>query len=346
MDGSIPPPSTTTTSTTSSITTIPTSSSTVFRPRKSEDWNEYRTAIESLYRDNQLKLRDVKRIMERDYNFVASYSLHFSYLPFLPCFLPFPLALVFVILLTYWLASPVPLQQYAVSSFHHQKRKKRTLGYRLPLTFKLSREKQYKDRLAAWHVRKNIKAKEVHVMIRKQQKRAARGKQTGFRVAGQEVDSKRISRFVRRYGSNMEANNSREDPPHSPQGHQIIQPVQPVQPIQATSPEPVARNSLRYELFYPTARGTSNDIITFNRNTVTFPARSLSVSSGTMTNDITKPMTDGVQGPDGWMTLEMFQEKLLKLSRTLDQSMSRFVPAEDRSHQPSNSDQHSRSIGQ
>lgn len=161
------------------------------------------------------------------------------------------------------------------------------LGYRLPLTFKLSREKQYKDRLAAWHVRKNIKAKEVHVMIRKQQKRAARGKQTGFRVAGQEVDSKRISRFVRRYGSNMEANNAREDPPHSPQGHQIIQPVQPVQPIQATSPEPgrilpipslvlgllmlADRNSLRYELFYPTARGTSNDIITFYRNTVTFP---------------------------------------------------------------------------
>ncbi|GLA00713.1 hypothetical protein AnigIFM60653_010097 [Aspergillus niger] len=173
MDGSIPPPSTTTTTTsTPSTTTIPTSSSsTVFRPRKSEDWNEYRTAIENLYRDNQLKLRDVKRIMERDYNFVAS-------------------------------------------------------------------EKQYKDRLAAWHVRKNIKAKEVHVMIRKQQKRAARGKQTGFRVAGQEVDSKRISRFVRRYGSNMEANNAREDPPHSPQGHQIIQPVQPVQPIQATSPEP------------------------------------------------------------------------------------------------------------
>ncbi|GKZ73372.1 hypothetical protein AnigIFM50267_010057 [Aspergillus niger] len=222
MDGSIPPPSTTTTTTsTPSTTTIPTSSSsTVFRPRKSEDWNEYRTAIENLYRDNQLKLRDVKRIMERDYNFVAS-------------------------------------------------------------------EKQYKDRLAAWHVRKNIKAKEVHVMIRKQQKRAARGKQTGFRVAGQEVDSKRISRFVRRYGSNMEANNAREDPPHSPQGHQIIQPVQPVQPIQATSPEPgrilpipslvlgllmlADRNSLRYELFYPTARGTSNDIITFYRNTVTFP---------------------------------------------------------------------------
>ncbi|BCS03722.1 Clr5 domain-containing protein [Aspergillus luchuensis] len=292
MEGSIPPPSTTTTSTTSSITTIPTSSSsTVFRPRKSEDWNEYRTAIESLYRDNQLKLRDVKRIMERDYNFVAS-------------------------------------------------------------------EKQYKDRLAAWHVRKNIKAKEVHVMIRKQQKRAARGKQTGFRVAGQEVDSKRISRFVRRYGSNMEANNSREDPPHSPQGHQIIQPVQPVQPIQATSPEPETPSDMSYFTPPPEERAMTLSPSTETpshfhddppepvRNPGIGSARSLSVSSGTMTNDITKPMTDGVQGPDGWMTLEMFQEKLLKLSRTLDQSMSRFVPAEDRSHQPSNSDQHSRSIGQ
>lgn len=69
-------------------------------------------------------------------------------------------------------------------------------------------EKQYKDRLAAWHIRKNIKAKEVHVMIRKQQKRAARGKQTAFRVGGQEVDSKRISRFVRRYGSSWEPTGS------------------------------------------------------------------------------------------------------------------------------------------
>ncbi|GIJ90671.1 hypothetical protein Asppvi_009632 [Aspergillus pseudoviridinutans] len=113
------------------------SSSAIFRPRRSDDWNEYRTVIERLYRDNQLKLRDVKRIMEHDYNFVAS-------------------------------------------------------------------EKQFKDRLAAWHVRKNIKAKEVHVMIRKQQKRAARGKQTAFRVGGQEVDSKRIARFVRRYGASWD----------------------------------------------------------------------------------------------------------------------------------------------
>lgn len=53
------------------------SSSAVFRPRRSDDWNEYRTVIERLYRDHQLKLRDVKRIMEHDYNFVASYCLPF-----------------------------------------------------------------------------------------------------------------------------------------------------------------------------------------------------------------------------------------------------------------------------
>lgn len=66
------------------------------------------------------------------------------------------------------------------------------------------REKQYKDRLAAWHVRKNIKAKEVHLMIRKQQKRAARGKETAFRVNGQNVDPKRIARFLRRYGNSWD----------------------------------------------------------------------------------------------------------------------------------------------
>lgn len=45
----------------------------VFRPRRSDDWHEYRDIIEQLYRNDQLKLRDVKRIMERDYKFQASY---------------------------------------------------------------------------------------------------------------------------------------------------------------------------------------------------------------------------------------------------------------------------------
>lgn len=53
----------------------------VFRPRRSDDWHEYREIIEQLYRNDQLKLRDVKRIMERDYNFFASYcSLFFQYI--------------------------------------------------------------------------------------------------------------------------------------------------------------------------------------------------------------------------------------------------------------------------
>ncbi|KAJ6009951.1 hypothetical protein N7522_004967 [Penicillium canescens] len=123
----------------------------VFRPRRSDDWHEYRETIEQLYRNDQLKLRDVKRIMERDYKFYAS-------------------------------------------------------------------EKQYKDRLAAWHVRKNIKAKEVHIMLRKQQKRAAQGKQTAFRVNGQNVDPKRIARFVRRYGTSWDTNRKEaETEPQSPE---------------------------------------------------------------------------------------------------------------------------------
>ncbi|KAJ5765685.1 hypothetical protein N7520_005244 [Penicillium odoratum] len=116
----------------------------LFRPRRSEDWHEYRETIEQLYRSDQLKLRDVKRIMERDHKF-------------------------------------------------------------------------YKDRLAAWNVRKNIKAAEVQVMIRKKQKRAARGKQTAFRRAGQDVDPKRLTRFVRRYGTQWVKNRDKDDELNSPE---------------------------------------------------------------------------------------------------------------------------------
>ncbi|KAJ5153851.1 uncharacterized protein N7500_009290 [Penicillium coprophilum] len=144
----------------------------VFRPRRSDDWHEYREIIEQLYRNDQLKLRDVKRIMERDYKFFAS-------------------------------------------------------------------EKQYKDRLAAWHVRKNIKAKEVHLMLRKQQKRAAQGKQTAFRVNGQNVDPKRIARFVRRYGTSWDSNRGKE-PETEPQS------PEPQTPSDMTcyTPEPTDEHSM------------------------------------------------------------------------------------------------------
>ncbi|KAL4765108.1 Clr5 domain-containing protein [Aspergillus foveolatus] len=146
----------------------------LFKPRKSEDWNKYRPFIEQLYRNDQLKLKDVKNIMERDHNFTAS-------------------------------------------------------------------EKQYKDRLSSWNIRKNIKAKEVRIMYRKQQKRAAIGKQTVFRVAGQKVDTKRIARFVRRYGTNID-NESR--------------PVEPSGDSEA-SPEPSTPSDMSYYTPEPDERPTS-----------------------------------------------------------------------------------------
>ncbi|OJJ88765.1 uncharacterized protein ASPGLDRAFT_99718, partial [Aspergillus glaucus CBS 516.65] len=59
---------------TTAVTSTPSSSSSsaVFRPRRSEDWQQYRPIIERLYLNNQLKLRDVKIIMEREHRFVAS----------------------------------------------------------------------------------------------------------------------------------------------------------------------------------------------------------------------------------------------------------------------------------
>lgn len=52
-------------------------------------------------------------------------------------------------------------------------------------------------------------------MIRKQQKRAARGKHhTAFRVGGQKVDSKRIARFINRYSASWnELDNSDDQEP-------------------------------------------------------------------------------------------------------------------------------------
>ncbi|KAL3465301.1 Clr5 domain-containing protein [Aspergillus heterothallicus] len=179
MEGSVP-----SSSSLSTPTPTPTTSSSspaapsIFRPRRSEDWNKYRGTIETLYRDDQLKLRDVKRIMERDHKFVAS-------------------------------------------------------------------EKQYKDRLAAWNIRKNIKAKEVNVMIRKQAKRAAKGKQTIFRVAGQKVDTKRIARFQRRYQGSGSANWDSNELPG-----------RPIEPHRE-SPEPATPSDMSYYTPEPDERAAT-----------------------------------------------------------------------------------------
>ncbi|KAE8309023.1 Clr5 domain-containing protein [Aspergillus transmontanensis] len=244
MDGSIPPPSAI-----SPISPSPSTSSSIFRPRRSDDWHEYRPIIEQLYRDNQLKLRDVKRIMERDYKFHAS-------------------------------------------------------------------EKQYKDRLAAWHVRKNIKAKEVHVMIRKQQKRAARGKQTGFRVAGQEVDSKRIARFVRRYGTHWDNKGRAESQSQSPPQLQSQSQPETQPQTHRSSPEP-GHDKLKIE---QTPASEIDD-------TQSLPTTTYSPS---LPNDTPKT-TDDVS----WKDLDSFQNRLLALHETLEASMAGFIyPNEEENRTP------------
>ncbi|KAL4752124.1 Clr5 domain-containing protein [Aspergillus terricola var. indicus] len=197
----------------------------LFKPRKSEDWNKYRPFIEQLYRNDQLKLKDVKNIMERDHNFTASsvlLSLVFCPSPLLPslaCLLP----------------QNYTRLTFALSSFIIES------SQMLRSCLTLGREKQYKDRLSSWNIRKNIKAKEVKIMYRKQQKRAAIGKQTVFRVAGQKVDTKRIARFVRRYGTNID-NESRPIEPSGDSG---------------ASPEPSTPSDMSYYTPEPDERPTS-----------------------------------------------------------------------------------------
>lgn len=85
MEGSIPSSSLSTPTPTSSSSPAAPS---LFRPRRSEDWNKFRPIIEQLYRDDQLKLKDVKRIMERNHSFVASSVLPFLLLSSLGSCLP------------------------------------------------------------------------------------------------------------------------------------------------------------------------------------------------------------------------------------------------------------------
>ncbi|KAL4916682.1 Clr5 domain-containing protein [Aspergillus aurantiobrunneus] len=253
MEGSIP---------SSNLSTPPPTSSSspaasVFRPRRSEDWNKFRPIIEQLYRDDQLKLKDVKNFMERHHKFLAS-------------------------------------------------------------------EKQYKDRLAAWNVRKNIKAKEVNIMIRKQQKRAAGGKQTAFRVAGQQVDTKRITRFVRRYGTSCENNNE----------------PRPVEPPR-DSPEPTTPSDMSYYTPEPDERATT---LSPNPDSHAHPysipdserdeTKSLPISlrPGTSASDLFAAMSPISEDP--WGTLAHYQKRLVVLGHKLDSSTANlFSPDEPIQHQ-------------
>ncbi|OQD73838.1 hypothetical protein PENDEC_c013G06968 [Penicillium decumbens] len=276
----------------------------VFRPRRSDDWHEYREIIEQLYRNDQRPLKQVKQIMEDNYKFFAS-------------------------------------------------------------------EKQYKDRLAAWHVRKNIKAEEVQIMIRKQKKRAARGKQTAFRRSGQEVDQKRIARFVRRYGSSWNQKRDKDaelqspEPP-TPSDMTCYTPepadepaVTPSSPSEVQSP---SRETPNYQMnFDPNQIHTLPDLVidddspySMDLSHQSHPRRSyhpdpphpVSHSIGlpqiahlphpiahtpihpTHRDDIDAPGEVVTHSAD-WNRLDTFQNRLETLQYTLDRTMSKWAREQD-----------------
>ncbi|KAJ5300278.1 hypothetical protein N7508_007521 [Penicillium antarcticum] len=255
------------------------------RTHRSGHWHEYREIIEQLYRTDQLKLRDVKRIMEQEYKFFAS-------------------------------------------------------------------EKQYKDRLATWNVRKNIKAAEFEIMIRKKQKRAAQGKQTAFRRAGHVVDDKRIARFARRSCASWMRNRDQDTELQSPEpGASNI----------ATMSDLVIDDDQSYQMImHNTSRRTnsfSSDHVThagdylvshsihtvaqpllpspgspalypFHDNN--HPGQHATVASASVVPFV--PVQPGVIDPPGelvthsddWNRLDAFQTRLKGLQHTLNQTMSKW----------------------
>lgn len=90
-------------------------------------------------------------------------------------------------------------------------------------------------------------------MLRKQQKRAAQGKQTAFRVNGQNVDPKRIARFVRRYGTSWDSTRGKEPEtePQSPEPRESISPGDPEIETSLT----ISRDPIRHDLLYPGTNG-------------------------------------------------------------------------------------------
>jgi hypothetical protein len=98
-------------------------------------------------------------------------------------------------------------------------------------------------------------------MLRKQQKRAAQGKQTAFRVNGQNVDPKRIARFVRRYGTSWDTNRDKkpETEPQSPEPRESkstsqfdAEPGNELYQTRTTQKLITNRNTLRHDLLHPT----------------------------------------------------------------------------------------------
>ncbi|KAL4943822.1 hypothetical protein BDV06DRAFT_189052 [Aspergillus oleicola] len=276
MEGSIPPSSfSTPTPASSSEPATPR----LFKPRRSEDWKKFRDVIEQLYRNDQLKLKDVKRIMEQEHGFVAT-------------------------------------------------------------------EKQYKDRLAAWGVRKNIKAKEINIMIRKQEQRAARGKQTVFRVAGHRVDRKRITRFVRRHGSKLDGNESRPigRPQESPEPCMSSRGVTDDASVNVGIATP---SDMSYYTPEPDERATTlsphpeNHPLPFVHSD-SFPSSEfddqktnpMTHSPITLTNHTAQNPMDEKYSINDVGAYEKFQKKMREVNASLEEATKNFYSVEDPNNQP------------
>lgn len=104
-------------------------------------------------------------------------------------------------------------------------------------------------------------------MIRKQKKRAARGKQTAFRRSGQEVDQKRIARFVRRYGTSWSSKRDKDAELQSPEPRSFSPDLITHHLSNATS----YSNPVRHDLLHARTgrRSNSSDARLPTRRTVT-----------------------------------------------------------------------------
>ncbi|KAF7157067.1 hypothetical protein CNMCM5623_001055 [Aspergillus felis] len=159
-------------------------------------------------------------------------------------------------------------------------------------------------------------------MIRKQQKRAARGKQTAFRVGGQEVDSKRIARFVRRYGAswdNTRNESHRTSPePDTPSDMSCYTP-EPDDRSAALSPLPESQSMHHENKFDPLQSPELDDNQSLSAATL----------SPISTHPTPRPMDD-LSTENAWQALDSFQDRLLALDKKLEESMSNFItPGEE-----------------
>lgn len=201
-------------------------------------------------------------------------------------------------------------------------------------------------------------------MIRKQQKRAARGKQTVFRVAGQKVDTKRIARFVRRYGTNWDNNEPRPVEPHRDSPDPCMS-SRPVSPGVAVNDGTATPSDMSYYTPEPDERATtlsphpdnhvnpckthslkrpSDARVVINQenhsvdNLDSIPDSELdetkslpiTLSPTASTNDTPRPIeTMSPISDDPWTALANFQTKLLELGERLDNSTAGLYPADE-----------------